>query len=174
MAFTPSRPGIRKSIKVMSGRCFFQSSAACCPSPVSATTSMSASCLLMPPTPPPTTLSPPPTSTRPTSAFPPPPRFFCPGFAPTDVSPVRSFSRMFASVVGFWFSWVIQDDLNFSALTWHRTHDELSTHLVNAFLHAHQTKAFVFSVQIKSRTVVNQTKLDFFRAYRQSGPEVFR
>src|ERR1043166_1774362 len=38
---------MRKSISVMSGRCFFQSSAACCPSPVSATTSMSASCLMI-------------------------------------------------------------------------------------------------------------------------------
>jgi len=34
-------------------------------------------------------------------------------------------------------------------------------------------KAFMFRMQIKSRTVVNLTKLDFFRGNRQSGSEVF-
>src|SRR5438128_419651 len=68
----------------------------------------------------------------------------------------------------------VQNDLNFRALTWHRTQDELATHLVNSLFHSQQSKAFVFRVQVKSRTVVNQTELDFFPANRQSGSEVFR
>src|SRR5881394_2021127 len=173
MAFTPSMPGIRKSINVMSGRCFFQSSAACCPSPVSATTSMSASCLIMATRPSRTTVWSSATRTRMAFAFPPVERFFCPGLETEDVSLARSFSRMFASVVGLWLGWFIQNDLNFSALTWHRTHDELSPHLVNSFFHTQQSKAFVLRVQIKSRAVVNQMKLDLFRANLQSGSEVF-
>src|SRR5712691_1782605 len=175
MALTPSMPGIRKSINVMSGRCFFQSSAACCPSPVSATTSMSASCLMIATRPSRTTVWSSATRTRITFAFrPPAARFLCPGLETKDVSPVRVVSRMFSSIVEFLFSRLIQNDLNLRALTWHRTQDELSPHLVNAFLHAEQTKAFMFRMQIKSGTVVNQTELDFFRANRQSGPEVFR
>src|SRR5882672_8831067 len=174
MALTPSRPGIRKSIKVMSGRCFFQSSAACCPSPVSATTSMSASCLMIATRPSRTTVWSSAIRTRMTFAFrPPAARFFWPGLETKDVSPARILSRMCASVVGLLFGQVIQNDLNLCALTWHRTQNELSPHLVHAFLHAEQTKAFMFRMQIKSGTVVNQTELDFFRANRQSGPEVF-
>src|SRR5437867_3711453 len=174
MAFTPSSPGIRKSINVMSGRCFFQSSAACCPSPVSATTSMSGSCLMMAIRPSRTTVWSSATRTRMTFAFRPlVARFFCPGLETKAVSPDRNFSRMFASAVGILFSRVIQKDLNLRALTRHRTQDELSPHLVNPFLHAEQTKAFMFGMQIKSSAVVHQTKLDFFRANRQSGSEVF-
>src|ERR1041385_9030673 len=175
MAFTPSMPGIRKSINVISGRCFFQSSAACCPSPVSATTSMSASCLMIATRPSRTTVWSSATRTRMTFAFrPPAARFFCPGLETKVVSPVRVFSRMFASAVGFLFRRVIQNDLNLRALTWLRTQDELSAHLVNAFLHAEQTKAFMFGVQVKSRTIVNQAKLDFLRANQQSGSKVSR
>src|SRR5713101_7503307 len=174
MALTPSRPGIRKSISVMSGRCFFQSSAACCPSPVSATTSMSASCLMIATRPSRTTVWSSATRTRITSGFcHPAARFLCPGLETKDVSPARIFSRMFASVVGFCFSWVIQNDLNLCALTWHRTQDELPPYLVNAFLHTEQSKTFTFRMQIKSRTVVNKAELGFFRAKGQSGSEVF-
>src|SRR5438552_6075856 len=174
MAFTPSSPGIRKSINVMSGRCFFQSAAACCPSPVSATTSMSASCLMIATRPSRTTVWSSATRTRMTFVFRPPARFLCPRLETKDVSPARMFSRMFASVVRFWFNWVIQNNLNFRALAWPGTQDELATHLVNAFFHSQQSKAFVFRVQVKSSTVVNKTELDLVRANDQSGSEVFR
>src|SRR6266568_2480067 len=173
MAFTPSIPGIRKSIKVMSGRCLFQSSAACCPSPVSATTSMSASCLMIATRPSRTTVWSSATRTRITSSFRPPAgRFLCPGLETIDVSPARIFSRMFASAVGFWR--VIQNDLNLRALAWHGTQDELATPLVISLFHDQQSKAFVFLVHIKSRTVVNKTELEFCRADGQSGSEVLR
>src|SRR2546425_468437 len=175
MAFTPSRPGILKSISVMSGRCFFQSSAACCPSPVSATTSMSTSCLIIATRPSRTTVWSSATRTRITSGFcAPAARFLCPGLETTDVSAARIFSRMLSSVVRFWLGWVIQNNLNLRALAWHGTQDELATHLVNAFFHSQQSKAFVFRVQVKSSTVVNKTELDLVRANDQSGSEVFR
>src|SRR6266700_3869624 len=175
MAFTPSRPGIRKSINVMSGRCVFQSSAACCPSPVSATTSMSASCLRIATRPSRTMLWSSATRTRITSGFcAPAARCFWPGLETKVVSPARIFSRMFASVVRLWFSWVIQDDLNLCALTWHGTQNELATHLANSFFHSQQSKAFVFRVQVESGTVVNQTELGLFRPKGQSCSEVFR
>src|SRR5207249_9689861 len=173
MAFTPSRPGMRKSISVTSGRCFFQSSAACCPSPVSATTSMSASCLMIATRPSLTTVWSSATRTRITSSFcAPAVRFLCPGLESNDVSPVRIFSRMFVSVVELCLSWVIQNDLNLRALSWHRAQDELATHLVNPFLHPEQSKAFVLGVQVKSTAVIDQTELNFFRAKGQSRSEV--
>src|SRR6266566_4422360 len=175
MAFTPSRPGIRKSINVMSGRCFFQRSAACCPSPVSATTSMSASCLRIATRPSRTMLWSSATRTRIASGFcAPAARFLHPGLETEVVSPARIFSRMFPSVVEFWVSWVIQDDLNLCALTWHGTKDELATHLANSFFHSQQPKAFVFRVQVESGAVVNQAELGLFRANGQSCSEVFR
>src|SRR6266850_5679188 len=175
MAFTPSMPGIRKSINVMSGRCCFQSSAACCPSPVSATTSMSASCLMIATRPSRTTVWSSATRTRITSNFrPPPARFLFPGLATKAVSPPRIFSRMFASIAGLWFGWVIQNDLNLRALTRQGTQDELTTDLVNAFFHSHQSEAFMFRVQVKSNTVVHKTELDFIRGNSQSGSEHLR
>src|SRR5882724_1818158 len=173
MAFTPSTPGIRKSIRVTSGRCFFQSSAACCPSPVSATTSISASCLMIATNPSRTTVWSSATRTRITFDL-------RPSKAPSTgseletnvVSPDRIFSRMLASVRSCFK--VPENDLNFSALTRHGTQDELTTHLVHSFFHSNQPKAFVFRVQIKSNAIVHETKLDFIRTNGQRGSEVSR
>src|SRR5437879_1548134 len=175
MAFTPSSSGIRKSIKVMSGRCFFQSSAACCPSPVSATTSRSASWLMIATSPSRTTVWSSATRTRITFVFrAPAERFLCPGLETKDVSPALNLSRMFPSILEFWLSRVNQNDLNLRALAWHGTQYELAADLVNPFFHAQQTKTFVFRVQVESGAVVHQTKLDLFRANGQGGSEVFR
>src|SRR5712671_6774563 len=175
MALTPSKPGIRKSIKVMSGRCFFQSSAACCPSPASATTSMSASCLMIATRPSRTTVWSSATRTRIIPGFCAlAGRFFFPGMATKEASPARIVSRMFTSVIGFWFSWLLQNDLDLRALTRQGTQDELATHLADPFFHTQQAKALVLGVQVKSGTVVNQAELDLFRPKGQSGHEVFR
>src|SRR5713101_7052019 len=157
----------------MSGRCFFQSSAACCPSPDSATTFMSASCLMIATRPSRTTVWSSATRTRMTFVLRAPARFLCPRLETKDVSPARMFSRMFASVAGFWFNWVIQNDLNLRALIGHGTKDELATHLADSFFHTQQSKSFVFRTQVKSRTVVNQPELGFFGANGQSRSEVF-
>src|SRR6185295_6588121 len=173
MAFTPSMPGIRKSINVMSGRCFFQSSAACCPSPVSATTSMSASCLMIATRPSRTTVWSSATRTRITLGFFPLPsigrvtalasRFFRVWLETEDVSPVCIFSRMFTSLVGLMYGWILQDNLNLRALTGHGTQDELTTNLINSFFHSYQSETFMFSMQVKSNAVIHKTELDFIR-----------
>ena len=50
---------------------------------------------------------------------------------------------MFASVLWFWFSWLLQNNVDLSALIRHGTQGELATHLADPFFHPQQTKAFV-------------------------------
>src|SRR6266699_4121628 len=98
-------------------------------------------------------------------------RLFCPGLETKEVPPARIFSRMFTSILGVGLRSLLQNDLNLRALTRHGAQDELTTDLVNSFLHSHQSEAFMFRMQFKSNTVVHKTELDFIRGNGQSGSE---
>src|ERR1041385_2007009 len=155
MAFTPSRPGIRKSISVTSGRCCFQSSTACWPSPVSASTSMSCSCLIMATNP----------SRRATAR-----RLRAGG----DTLASLLFLVLSISVLRLRAVVILQLDEDFRADSGLGADGELAIHPVNAFLHSAHTETLVLRVRIKTAPVVHEPELNLFRAHVQRRGEVTR
>src|ERR1700744_3481001 len=145
MAFTPSSSGIRKSIRVTSGRSFFQSSTPFRPSPISATTSMSFSCLMIATKPSRTTVWSSATKTR------------------------ITFLVLFISVFRLQDGLMFQLNENFSSDTLLCANYELAAHPVNSFLHADQTK----TAPVVHKAKPNLICTDAQRHLEVSGVRVF-